>query len=129
MNHMLTPRCLQISVVVTGIDHWVWTAYCFVDSYFDSEGTVADYHQLRGRDYQPDPLAAGRISASRPIWTPREYFLKVLEIRMSQVLREWNSILTYVEKEVKWYVRLWTYRQIFLHFALGSLLGTDFGVL
>jgi hypothetical protein len=86
----------------------VWTAYGFVDVYFDSEETVDGYDQMRGRRCRrwgrPDPLTAGRIVADEPIWMPREYFFKIFEIRMIQVLREWNWIVDQVEKAVKQYV-------------------------
>lgn len=95
----------HISVTVTGIDQWVWTAYGFVDVYFDSHETVEGYDQMRGRRCRrwgrADPLAAGQIVADEPIWVPREYFLKVFEIRMNQVLREWNWIVEKVGKKVK----------------------------
>lgn len=97
----------QISVAVTGIDHWVWTAYGFVDTYFESKDTVEGYHhQLGGPNSpaRPDPLAAGQLDADKPIWTPREYFFKVIEIRMNRVLKEWNGVFLWVEKEVKQYV-------------------------
>jgi hypothetical protein len=95
----------QISVIVTGIDHWVWAAYGFVDTYFGSKETADSYHRLKGRfGGRADPLAAGELNADEPIWTPREYFLKVVEIRMKQVLKEWNRIVRTVEKEIKWYV-------------------------
>lgn len=93
---------------MTGIDHWVWAAYGFVDVYFESKETVEGYDQMRGRRCKrwgrADPLAVGRIVADEPIWTPREYFLKVVEIRINQVLREWNSIVDKMEKEIKQYV-------------------------
>jgi hypothetical protein len=105
------PYCLyeaQISVAVTGIDHWVWAAYCFVDTYFDSEETVDRYHQLNGArgsiKGRADPLAAGRLNADEPIWTPREYFFTLFEFRMHQVLREWNYIVGKVEKNFEQYV-------------------------
>ncbi|KAH8585450.1 hypothetical protein B0O99DRAFT_603293, partial [Bisporella sp. PMI_857] len=94
----------EVSVAVTGIDHWVWTAYGFVDTYFEPKENVDSYHHQLGGSAGPgraDPLAAGRLDADKPIWTPREYFFKVLEIRMNQVLREWNGIFLWAEKEVK----------------------------
>jgi hypothetical protein len=99
----------QISIVVTGIDHWVWVAYGFVDVYFDSQETVDGYHQMKvrrcRRPGRADPLTAGHFVADEPIWMPREYFLKVCEIRMNQVLREWNWIVHKVKKKVKQYVQ------------------------
>lgn len=94
-----------ISVGVTGRDHWVWAAYCFVDTYFDSKESVDGYRQLKGRRRgQADPLAAGDINADEPIWDPRAYFFKVFEIRINRVLKEWDLITTRMAKECKQYV-------------------------
>lgn len=96
----------QISVTITGIDHWVWTAYGFVDNYFGSNETVEGYHKLKGQFRgRADPLAAGQLNADEPIWMPREYFFKVFEIRIKQVLKEWNRIVCTMEKEIKRYVQ------------------------
>jgi len=95
----------QISVTVTGIDNWVWTAYGIVDTYFASGETADDYDTLEGRlRGRPDPLAAGQLNADQPIWKPREYFLKVFEIRSNRVLKEWDKIACTVEEEIKRYV-------------------------
>jgi hypothetical protein len=98
----------QISIVVTGIDQYVWTAYGFVDTYFGSEESVEGYHQMKGRHCprlgRPDPLAAGRIAADEPIWRPRDYFMKVLEIRTNHVVREWWYIGDKMEEEVARYI-------------------------
>jgi hypothetical protein len=97
-----------MSVIVTGIDHWVWTAIGCFETYFGSEDSVDRYDQMKGRRNngrpgRADPLAAGQINAHEPIWTPREYFLKVLQVRVSQVLRGWNLIGSKMEEEVKRY--------------------------
>jgi hypothetical protein len=47
-----------------------------------------------------DPLTAGKISRRNIIWTPREYYFKVFEIRINQVLREWRAIFDEIEKEI-----------------------------
>lgn len=98
----------QISVALIGIDHWVWAAYCLVDTYFESDERLKEsvdrYDQLKGRRGRPDPLAAGQIDASKPIWPPREYFLRVFETRIKQAQREWHKIVDNVENEVKKYV-------------------------
>ena len=110
----MSPRQLyrlyeaQISVVVTGIDHWVWTAYGLVDTFFESQETVDGYDQLSGTSGRhkgrADPLRAGQSNADEPIWTPREYFFRVFEVRINQVLKEWNWIVVNVVKEVAQYV-------------------------
>jgi hypothetical protein len=94
----------QTSVAVTGIDDFVWTAYGFVDTYFGSDESVDRYQRWTSRKARPDPLAAGQIEATLPIPTPREYFLKVLEIRIHQVRREMRHIVEIVENEIKQYV-------------------------
>ncbi|KAH7318922.1 hypothetical protein BKA65DRAFT_92330 [Rhexocercosporidium sp. MPI-PUGE-AT-0058] len=92
----------QISIVVTGVNHWVWTAYGFVDTYFGSKGTVEDYENLTGvHGEREDPLTAGGRCGAEPIWMPREYFLTVIEFRTQKVLKEWNQIVTVVTETVE----------------------------
>jgi hypothetical protein len=90
----------QISVAVTGIDHWVWTAYGFVDTYYGSKESVDGYDQMEGPMGRPDPLAAGQIAADRLVWRPREYFFKVFEIRINEVRRQWHAIIDKVEGDI-----------------------------
>lgn len=79
----------QRSVTIAGIDHGVWVAYGLVDNYFGSKETADAYHELnRKAGVQVDPLVTGQIIADEPIRPPREYFFKVFEIRMKQVLRK-----------------------------------------
>jgi hypothetical protein len=94
----------QTSVAVTGIDHWVWTAYGFVDTYFGSKDSVDGYDQLEGPMGRVDPLAAGQILVDRYAWTPREYFFKVFEIRINEIRRQWNAIIDKVEGDINQYV-------------------------
>ncbi|KAH7333039.1 hypothetical protein BKA65DRAFT_564042 [Rhexocercosporidium sp. MPI-PUGE-AT-0058] len=90
------------SVGVTGNDHWTWAAYGFVDTYFDSRESVDGYHQMKGRRWgRADPLADGQINADEPLWDPREYFLKVVEIRTGLALMEWSQIINKMEREVQ----------------------------
>jgi hypothetical protein len=109
----------QTSVIVTGIDDQVWTAYGFVDTYFASGETGDNYDTLEGRlSGRPDPLAAGQLNADQPIWTSREYFLKVFEIRSNQVLKEWDNIACTVEEVIKRYVLYMEFvgnLRVFLH--------------
>jgi hypothetical protein len=98
----------QFSFAVTGIDHWIWVAYAFVDI-VEHKGTVKHYGQLTD-DYgvPADPLADGRIPIeARFILPPREYFLKVFQIRIRKVKNEWHYIIRRLQKEVTQYV-LWS---------------------
>ena len=93
------------SIGVTGIDSYVWAAYAFVDTYHDSRESVDIYHRMKGRRRgRADPLAAGQINADETIWDPREYFLKIAEIRVGLVSIEWNQILDRIERDLLQYV-------------------------
>jgi hypothetical protein len=106
----------QTSVAITGIDHSVWTAYGFFDSYFESRESIDAYNQWKSRSsrLRLDPLAADQISTINTIWTPREYFFKVFEIRISEVRRQWHAISEKIEEELNQYV-------YFLHFVTSIL--------
>lgn len=82
----------QCSVMVTGVDDWVWTAYCFVDVYFKGARHSEDVNTLcdQPRRYDPHSLGGGH-PLDRPLWLPREYFLRALAARMRQVKQEWNN--------------------------------------
>jgi hypothetical protein len=95
----------QISVAITGIDDSIWTAYGFVDTFCRPEESIKGYHQSSGGNGRADPLAAG-VFDTNISWTPRQYFLKVFEIRINQVLGEWNLIVDMMENEVERYYDL-----------------------
>lgn len=98
----------QISCVITGSDDWRWTAYCFVDTYFDEEDSreslvqYAEHRQNGG--FESCPLTRGTCDASLPIWSPRYYFLRVLEVRTSQVVREWHNTVSMLARRIEDYV-------------------------
>jgi hypothetical protein len=97
----------QTSIVVTGIDNWVWAAYGIVDTYFGSKESVRHYHKENGPSAQVDPLAAGQVPAIPSlslIWTPREYFFRIVAIRMNEARKAWREIIDKVEGSVKRYV-------------------------
>jgi hypothetical protein len=97
-NYRLYPA--QISCVVHGSDEWQWVVYAFVDT---EHKEVEDW--IDGgddRDNWPDvefskgiiedPIACGQ-HAPLPIWQPRQYFLKVFEIRIKEVRQEWDQVV------------------------------------
>jgi hypothetical protein len=117
----------QISVAVTGIDHWVWDVYGFVDTYFESKEKVSYYEIIEPHAIQEDPLTH-RLPPYGHDWRPpREYFFRVFETQIKIVLREWNLIVDEVEREVKQYVfldfLLSTIFICFYNFCLDHLLG------
>jgi hypothetical protein len=96
----------QISVMVSGIDNWVWTAYCFVDVYFKG-----DTHTEKVEHYSSDainrmePHSCGKHAADRPVWDPRKYFLRALSARMEQVREEWENSVSLLMFQIDPYVR------------------------
>jgi hypothetical protein len=92
----------QLAIVITGFDDFV---YGCVDTYFRSGESVKRYHNWKQGWGRTDPLARGQIDADLPIWTPREYFLRVCEIRIRKVQGEWNRITEKMEEVVKEYVQ------------------------
>ncbi|KAL8723308.1 MAG: hypothetical protein Q9225_000360 [Loekoesia sp. 1 TL-2023] len=87
----------QISVVIVGLDEWVWTAYCCTETYFGSEETIEFYHE-RGLDA---PLGGARPT-HYPIWNPREYFLLVFTSRMNQITKEWSNLVIALEERFQY---------------------------
>jgi hypothetical protein len=110
----------QISFVLCGSDHQRWVAYAFVDTDFEEDDVpdeIVPDEQIRevsvplddelGVAKVPiwDPIALdGGLDANLPIWDPRLYFLVILEIRMAQVLREWEFLVRTVERSISRYV-------------------------
>jgi hypothetical protein len=89
----------QISFLITGVDESHWTAYCCVDTYFQSEQSTETY---LSRDQ--DGPSGGARDASQPCWNPREYFLLVLSRRISQMSREWRNVFTVLMTRLDSYV-------------------------
>ena len=91
----------QISVLVTGIDEWFWTAYCCAETYFGSEETMQFYHHRK-----VDAPTGGFKPKLYPIWNPREYFLLVLCRRFRQVRTEWANVVNALEGRLQHHVRV-----------------------
>ncbi|CRG89655.1 hypothetical protein PISL3812_06694 [Talaromyces islandicus] len=91
----------QVSVLLVGVDEWVWTLYCLVETHFEEQ-------KSDGKDTLKDCLAtledapSGRdASYISPYWNPREYFLLVLCRRMSQATLEWRNLVETLELRLR----------------------------
>lgn len=91
----------QISFLVYGPDEFFWTAYCFVDAYFQSAESTKEY--MENGEYAP---TRGLMPVTLPYWGPREYFLTVLSRRIQQITMEWKNIITELERELKVYASI-----------------------
>ena len=100
---------VQASVAVVGIDRRIWIAYGAFDTYFDKEESADDYYRMNESSWtapmgRSDPLMAGQMRPNSSIWTHREYFLRVFEIRILRVREEWSFIIDKMANEVEQYV-------------------------
>ncbi|KAJ9612902.1 hypothetical protein H2200_002843 [Cladophialophora chaetospira] len=99
----------QTSCLLSGSNKWRWVSYCFVDTYFDGDDegreTLLEYHYDKEAEHgiNADPLTFGAHDADLPIWNAREYFLKVLEHRLTPIKREWRRVVVKVEREFRVY--------------------------
>ena len=92
----------QISFALCGPDDGRWVGYAFVDTEFDGEDLTEDNFSYEG--IHEDPIALDKMDANLPIWDPREYFLMIVEIRMAQVMKEWEYLVRTVERSITRYV-------------------------
>jgi hypothetical protein len=98
----------QISCVIAGSDKWRWVGYCFVDTFFDAgteirEGVHSIHDDLLQGGMHMDPFTYGIKDAELPIQDPREYFLTVFQIRIHQVLTEWQRVVDELRQGVRAY--------------------------
>ena len=91
------------SLLVTGVDEWVWTAYFCVDTYFGAESNWQSYPNIGSSGH--DGPTGGWIFQKHPFWNPREYFLAVLKRRMIQVTAEWTVLIDTYQQRLNHYVR------------------------
>jgi hypothetical protein len=106
----------QASCVVYGHDEWQWTACAFLDNAHES-GDIYDageFYDGYGEDgeavvgekvdgFDEDPIATG-LHTNRPIWRPRQYFTKALEVNIKEVSQEWNELIRKMECDIIAYV-------------------------
>ena len=106
----------QISVLITGIDEWFWTAYCCTDTYYGSQKSIQGYHAE-----SLDPLTGGERPTYFPVWNPREYFLYILARRFRQATKEWSVVIRALEDRLQSHVSWVSHllREIVLYY-LGS---------
>ncbi|KAF2474684.1 uncharacterized protein BDR25DRAFT_311128 [Lindgomyces ingoldianus] len=102
----------QISIVACGSDNSRWVTYAFVDTEFDDNPTDDDgiFEEEELDELNEDPIADDGecstgwvVDADKPIWDPREYFLLMVERRMTQIFREWIHLVRKVQRSVKRY--------------------------
>lgn len=86
--------------MISGVDEWRWVAYCFFDSYFDAKDK--DHALQHQRDITEGTYAdpSQNNAIGKPMQDPREYFLRVLSIRLSDVVLEWERVTRNLDEKV-----------------------------
>jgi hypothetical protein len=92
----------QISVVICGWDNQNWVGWGMFNTLSDPTDDFAlederivneDYYATDGED---GPV----IDANDPIWDPRRYWLRIIDIRVQLVLKEWIWLVRNIEAGV-----------------------------
>lgn len=110
----------HVSVSIIGVDHHRWACYCFVDTDIgnarpDDRGHEDDQEETdddEEEEMKIDPVVSDGQGdevpeADMPEWDPRAYFLRVVDVRMKQILREWENVVHVVEESVEdWVIHL-----------------------
>jgi hypothetical protein len=64
----------------------------------DTDDGEEDGDQSR---FLEDPIASdGKIDAGRPIENPREYFLRIFEVRSTEVRNEWERVVRELQRSI-----------------------------
>lgn len=103
LTEALTYHKAKISCLITGVDDFLWTSYCFVDTYFGSEHMKSVYlKSLNGKGL--DPATGGAMNLDHPFWNPRDYWLTILSQRIDQATMEWRNLLLTFDQRLEHYV-------------------------
>lgn len=89
----------QVSVLLVGIDEWVWTLYCLVEGQFEDSRDPAELEKFVTN--MSDAPSGNYALYQMPIWNPREYFLMVLCRRMDQATLEWQNLVETLDQRLK----------------------------
>ncbi|KAI0535608.1 hypothetical protein GGR58DRAFT_434586 [Xylaria digitata] len=100
----------QISCLVAGLDDSSYIGYVFADTYHNgphNDESVTNYYEKSNMPghYSMDPLSGGMLEADRPLWSPRVYFLRILEFRIESVKEEWVNAVSMIQKKTKSYLQ------------------------
>ncbi|KZL83147.1 hypothetical protein CI238_06517 [Colletotrichum incanum] len=97
----------HISCIVTGYDQWRWTGILVLDTWFEqffdnpTPDAVARYQNDLDDGMLWDPLSRGRDEAAKTSWFPRSFFIRIMEVRLTQVKHEWEGTIEELEKITK----------------------------
>ncbi|KAK6822474.1 hypothetical protein PG987_014019 [Apiospora arundinis] len=89
-----------VSCLVTGQNFRFWTAYMFLDDYDESEeGEILEDYEAHRESLEEARITLDPFTGKPIAWklmTPREFFLRVLEVRSGQAWREWRYTVSHI---------------------------------
>ncbi|ORY01190.1 hypothetical protein BCR34DRAFT_592345 [Clohesyomyces aquaticus] len=104
----------HVSLSIIGVDHHRWACYCFADTDIGSacpddqshedeqeETDAAEEEEMKEDPVVSDGQGDEVPEADMPVWDPRDYFLRVVDVRMKQILREWENVVHVVDEGVE----------------------------
>jgi hypothetical protein len=109
-EYLLYPA--QTSCALYGFDEWQFTTCSFVDTEHESSSGNELYDWNDDDDAQgldEDPLiskSSAPMQARSPIWRPRQYYAKALEVSAEDACQEWSRLACRLEEDQKAYVSI-----------------------
>jgi hypothetical protein len=96
----------QISVVICGWDNQNWVGWGLFNTFSDptDEFDPEDERIVSEDYYATDGEHGPVIDANDPIWDPRRYWLRIVDIRVQLVLKEWSWLVRNIEAGVNAWV-------------------------
>jgi hypothetical protein len=85
----------HISCVVAGTDNWRRVGYGFVDTEIDGFLANSDLGKLK-----KDQIAAGKLDTTTLIWCIRKDWIKIFEIRIDYVGKQWLYLIGKLERSI-----------------------------
>lgn len=108
----------------------------FIDTYYDSPDNrehVQDYEDSwaceQGVPFQTDPFSAEETTLNQAILQPREYWLKVLSVRIRHILSEWYEVVTEVKQRIEHYVGIFSPTDLSVYVPLFLPLSSSYALL
>lgn len=95
----------RFSLLICGPDHFRWTGFAFVDRNSRSDGEESSEDDS---EVEEDPIASpsgasrnfGIVDANMPIHDPRKYFLLTAANRMTVIMKEWQNVVRWIERNI-----------------------------
>jgi len=112
-------RKAHTSIAICGWDNFKWVGWAFINAPLDpklrKDGDEDDEDD-DGQEDEPEEIEEDYFAvdgngrrclvqdANAPIWDPRRYWLRIVELRVLRILEEWVEVVQFVDKGVQAWV-------------------------